>query len=113
ARINLNIHKDSAGHAWDRDRRAIVARSPNERVFAIGGTGAFQLVDNSRSDLEAIFPGDALATFEADDPQSLGDQMRHFLAYDCERKDMAGRLQQLVLAEHTYDARVATLIGRL
>src|SRR6185436_20473163 len=36
ARINLNIHKDSAGHAWDRNRRAIVARSPNERVFAIG-----------------------------------------------------------------------------
>src|SRR4029077_13887667 len=37
ARINLNIHKDSAGHAWDRNQRAIVARSPNERVFAIGG----------------------------------------------------------------------------
>jgi spore maturation protein CgeB len=110
ARINLNIHKDSSGHAWDRNRRRIIARSPNERLFAIAGTGAFQLVDNLRPDLASMFPREALATFDADAMQSPEDEIRYYLAHESERREIAGRLQRLVLAEHTYDARIARLL---
>jgi spore maturation protein CgeB len=110
ARINLNIHKDSSGHRWDRNARGISARSPNERFFAIAGTGAFQLVDNQRSDLAGMFPPEAVATFDVDDPESLAERIRYFLNHESERREKAGRLQQLVLAEHTYDARIAHLL---
>jgi spore maturation protein CgeB len=110
ARINLNIHKESFGHQWDRNARRIMARSPNERVFAIAGTGAFQLIDDQRPDLAAMFPSEALATFDADDPESLADRIRYFLGHESERRERAGRLQQLVVAGHTYDARIADLL---
>jgi spore maturation protein CgeB len=113
ARINLNIHKESSGHLWDRNQSRVIARSPNERLFAIAGTGAFQLVDSTRPDLEALFPGDIPATFDANNPESLADKIRFFLDNESERRDLASRLQNLVLAEHTYDVRIAQLLQLL
>jgi spore maturation protein CgeB len=110
ARINLNIHKESSGHMWDRNARRIIARSPNERLFAIAGTGAFQLIDNLRPDLNTMFPPEALATFDAAAAESPAERIRYFLDHESERRDRAGRLQRLVLAEHTYDVRIAHLL---
>jgi spore maturation protein CgeB len=110
AQININIHKDSSGHMWDRNTRHIVARSPNERLFAIAGTGAFQLVDNMRPDLSAMFAPEILATFDADTAESLADKIRYFLAHENERRERSTRLQQLIVAEHTYDRRIAHML---
>ncbi len=113
ARINLNIHKESSGHAWDRNRRGIAARSPNERLFAIAGTGAFQLVDNSRPDLDTLFPEDAVATFDPGVRESFSEQVGYFLTHESHRSAIAARLRELVMAEHTYDARIEALFRAL
>jgi len=48
--VNLNLHKDSFGHAGTANAGKIAARSPNERSFAIAGCAGFQLIDEARPD---------------------------------------------------------------
>ncbi len=108
ARINLNIHKDSYGHCWDRNSANIRATSPNERFFFVAGLGGFQLVDDFRPDLFSLFPGDLVATFSND--ASFRSRIAYFLKNETERKEKAAKLKELVLARHTYSHRIQTII---
>ncbi|MBD3317903.1 MAG: glycosyltransferase [Chitinivibrionales bacterium] len=111
AAVNLNLHKDSHGHCWDHNCRRIEATSPNERFFAIAGTGAFQLVDAGRAGLRELFPEDLVCTFGTD--EEFRDKISYYLAHESFRKSLAERLRVLVSERHTYDRRVRRLINLL
>lgn len=111
SKCNLNIHKDCWGHAWDRNSRSIEARSPNERFFAFGGTGAFQLVDDTRSDLSTMFPEEALATFDHNLNESFVEKIRYYLDHESEREQKATVLKEIILTRHTYDHRIQFILN--
>lgn len=112
AKINLNIHKDSYGHRWDKNARKIDARSPCERTFAIAGCGGFQLVDETRSDLAGEFEiGKEVITFS--DARDLVEKMAYFLEHDEERNRIALAAQRRAYAEHSYKHRLGTIVDLL
>lgn len=104
SRINLNIHKNSYGHAWDRNSRGLIAKSPCERTFGLAGCGAFQLVDDTRPDLAESFEvGREIVTFsELDD---LREKIRYYLSHESERQTIAQAACVRAHAQHTYTHR--------
>jgi spore maturation protein CgeB len=109
AAINLNLHKDSYGHMWDRNAHRLPAQSPCERTFAIAGCGGFQIIDATRPDLGRLFkPGEEITVFAS--THELEDRIRHFLHHEDERRQMAAALQQDVHRNHTYANRVDRII---
>jgi spore maturation protein CgeB len=111
ATINLNLHKDQSGHLWDRNSRAVEAISPNERFFAIAGTGAFQLVDAGRAGLRELFPSHLIEEFATD--EAFRERITHFLTHEDERNAVAGELGRIVLRDHTYDSRIERMLALL
>jgi len=109
AAINLNLHKDSYGHAWDRNTHRLPARSPCERTFAIAGCGGFQIMDADRPDLTQLFTiGEDIVTFK--DPADLASKIDYYLAHDDERRQMARSLQHKVHTGHSYAARANRIV---
>ncbi len=111
ARINLNLHKDSFGHCWDRNSAKIQATSPNERFFFVAGLAGFQLIDRSRPDLFSLFPEELLCTF--DDDSSFQGNITYFLRNEEERIQKAAALQAIMLKHHTYGHRVQAIVDAL
>ena len=112
ARINLNIHKDSYGHVWDRNSARIEARSPAERTFAIAGCGGFQLIDDTRPDLAELFePGRELVTFA--DAADLAHKIEYYLRHEDERRAIALAGQARAYGAHTYAHRLKALLASL
>lgn len=112
ARINLNIHKDSYGHVWDRNSARIQARSPAERTFAIAGCGGFQLIDDTRPDLAELFePGRELVTFA--DAADLAHKIEYYLRHEDERRAIALAGQARAYGAHTYAHRLKALLASL
>ena len=112
AKVNLNLHKDSFGHAWDRNAARIAARSPNERTFAIAGCGGFQLIDDTRPDLARFFaPGRELDTFS--DAADLEKKIDYYRAHADERRALAAAAQARAYREHTWRHRLEAVLALL
>jgi len=112
ARINLNLHKDSYGHVWDSNACRIEACSPSERSFALAGCGGFQLVDNTRPDIERLFSnGEELVTFS--DGPDLEKKIVYYLQHDDERQEIARSGQARAYAQHTYLHRLNAILTLL
>jgi spore maturation protein CgeB len=79
----------------------------NPRTFEIAACGAFQLVDR-RALMSELFADDELATF--DDITELVPRTEHYLAHPDERAAIARRGRERVLRDHTYAARMRTLL---
>lgn len=79
----------------------------NPRTFEIAACGAFQLVDR-RGLMAELFDDDELAMFEHVD--ELVPRIEYYLAHPEEREAIARRGQERVLAQHTYGARMRTLL---
>lgn len=108
--INLNLHKDSYGHAWDRNTRGLIANSPCERTFVLAGCGAFQLVDDTRPDLAESFEvGREIVTFS--DLDDLREKIRYFLSHEYERKRIARAAFERAHAQHTYAHRAERIFN--
>ena len=108
AAINLNLHKDSFGHHWDRNAHRLIAVSPCERTFSIAGCRAFQLIDSSRPDLAKLFrPGEEIVSFRG--IKDLAAKLDYYLKHDDERLEIARRTQEIVYREHTYARRAQYL----
>ena len=102
AKVNLNLHSSVSA-------RELVSHGDfvNPRTFELAAMGAFQLVDR-RSLMDGLFGPDELATF--DTPEEFYRQIDHFLAHPEEREAYARRARERVLAEHTYERRMRTLL---
>lgn len=111
AKIVINLHRTAVPGSDNANSYGLPARSINPRTFEIAGCGAFQLTDR-REDLERHYrPGVELDTY--DSPAELAMKIRHYLHADDERNAIAARALARTLREHTYAARVGTLLERL
>ena len=101
-KINLNLHSS----VQDKD---LVPGGDfvNPRTFELAACGAFQLVDR-RGLMPDLFADDELVTFGSMD--ELRELIGRYLSDEAERAAMAQRARVRVLEEHTYQARMATLL---
>ena len=103
--INLNLHSSVQA-------KELVPAGDfvNPRTFEIACCGAFQLVDR-RGLLPELFREDELATFTS--MPELLDAIPYYLARPDERRELAMRGRARVLAEHTYQHRMAALVEEI
>jgi len=112
AKINLNIHRapDAAAH-FQGNERSIEAFSPNNRTFEIAACGGFQLVDNTRPDLNKYFEvGREIDTFST--PEELIKKIDLYLGSEEKRKEMAHRAKQRCLEQHTFRHRLEFILEK-
>ena len=102
-RVNLNLHS-SLGTAELVSKGDFV----NPRTFELACMGAFQLVDR-RALMPELFAQDELATFGTLDECYAA--IAYFLAHPDERRAFADRARARVLRDHTYEQRMAALLG--
>ena len=102
ATVNLNLHS-SVGVENPVPGGDFV----NPRTFELAMCGAFQLVDR-RTLLPGLFAADELAQFG--NLEELKERLHYFLAHPEERAAYAARARARALAEHTYAARMETLL---
>lgn len=100
--ININLHSSVRTESLVSGGDFV-----NPRTFEVAACGAFQLVDR-RTLMPELFRPDELAVF--DDVATLKDMIGHYLAEPEERSAMAGRARCRVLQDHTYKARMVTLL---
>jgi spore maturation protein CgeB len=105
AKINLNIHRDPVDPPYGNSAN-IGAVSPNDRVFALAGCGAFQLVDRTRPALWECFE-DGREVVGFDSPDDLAQKVRYYLANPRERETIGKAAQMKAYAQHTFKDRLA------
>lgn len=80
----------------------------NQRVFDVPVCGGFLLTDHRRQ-MEALFePGREIVVYQ--EPDEIADLVRHYLAHERERLRVVAAARSRVLAEHTYDQRLGSLV---
>jgi spore maturation protein CgeB len=102
AQININLHSSPRP-----DPPVQPGDFVNPRAFEIAACGAFQLLDQ-RSLLPELFKADEAATFT--DLEDLLNKTLYYKSRPDEREEIAGRARRRVLAEHTYAARMKSLL---
>ena len=80
----------------------------NQRVFDVPACGGFLLSDAGPQLADLFEPGRECAVFE--EPGEIEDCARRWLKDGQGRRRLAGRARARVLAEHTYEHRLRTLI---
>ncbi len=82
----------------------------NQRVFDVPAAGAFLLTDFKESLLELFHP-EEVTTYHH--PEEAREKLLYFAAHDEERRTLAARARERVLAQHTFLHRVQTIIDIL
>ena len=112
AKIVINMHRlpsERPGRVLNAER--VGADGINSRTFEIAGTGAFQLVDSSRSLLKEYFePGVEIETFSG--PEDLGAKIERYLGDPARRLAISSAGRRRALAEHTYAGRMAEMLKK-
>ncbi len=104
AAININLHSSVFTTALDPDGAFV-----NPRTFEVASCGAFQLLDRRRL-LSRHFEIDReMIVF--DDVDELKTKIDFYLARPELRSEIASRARLRVLAEHTYEHRMAALMN--
>lgn len=115
-RVNLNLHSSVRA-----DKAVSDGDFVNPRTFEIAAMGAFQLVDR-RNLMPELFRVDESVCAGADAPApdaelavfsdwaGLERGLAYYLAHPEERENMARRARARVLAEHTYEHRMASML---
>ena len=101
-RINLNLHS-----SIQAEELVTLGDFVNPRTFELAACGAFQLVDQ-RTLLEEAFADDELATFTS--MAELLEKIDYYLERPEECQAIAGRARARALKDHTYHARLETLL---
>ena len=81
-------------------------RAVNQRAFDIPLCGGFVLNDR-QTDLEELFAPDEIAVY--DSKETLIDKLKYFHEHAAERNALTQKARARILAEHTYDHRIAAL----
>lgn len=100
--INLNLHSSIQSKELIPPGDFV-----NPRTFELACCGAFQLLDQ-RSLLPELFHEDELATFTS--MSELLDKIAYYLKHPEERQVLAEKARSRVLAEHTYQHRMQTML---
>ena len=80
----------------------------NQRVFDVPVCGGFLLTDHRRQ-MESLFePGREIVCYQ--EPDEIPDLVRHYLRHDGERARITAAARSRILAQHTYDLRLKSLV---
>ncbi len=79
----------------------------NQRVFDVPVCGGFLLTDHRRQMEDLFEPGREIVCYE--DPDEIPGLVRHYLPREGERRAVVEAARRRILAEHTYDLRLASL----
>lgn len=83
----------------------------NQRIFDVPATGAFVLTD-WREQMDELFePHKEIAYYQ--DPEEAPDLIRHYLKHPQERRNIITAARTRILAEHTWQHRLQSLLGHL
>ena len=111
AQINLNIHRDPVNPP-SGNNRGVGATSPNDRVFALAGCGAFQLVDSARPDLLECFKADQeLVCFS--DSADLAQKIEYYLTRPKLCRQIGDAAHKRAYREHTYEHRLKRIFQEI
>jgi spore maturation protein CgeB len=102
-KIALNHHRISSEYEDDNIPPAF---SLGPRGYEIAACGAFQLCDDTRPELQAVF-GDAVATYS--DKHTLQSAIDYYLKHDLERQQMATEARRRVQT-CTFENRVNKIV---
>jgi spore maturation protein CgeB len=81
----------------------------NQRVFDVPVCGGFLLTDHRRQ-MENLFePGREIVCYA--EPDEIPDLIRRYLSRDKDRQRIVAAARRRILAEHTYDLRLESLVG--
>jgi len=106
AKIHLNLHSSTYHEGVNPDGDFV-----NPRTFEISACGGFQLVDQ-RSELSEMFlEGEEIATFKS--VQDLKQKISYYLEHEEERRRIAEKGRERVLAEHTLEHRMTELLTHI
>jgi spore maturation protein CgeB len=83
----------------------------NQRVFDVPAAGGFLLTDDQPALYELFEPGKEVATYA--DPAELPDLVRHYAQNETARRDLVERARDRILAQHTYQHRLRSIIQTL
>lgn len=118
--INLNIHRTMKD--W-KDLTPVQGNGLSPRTFELAAIGAFQLCDDSRSELSRFFP--EAATFKFPDIETLKEKgvsslfesadalfesIMYWLNHPQKRAEIAKSMQEKALKDHTYINRFEQII---
>ena len=80
----------------------------NQRVFDVPICGGFLLTDHRRQMEDLFEPGREIISYQ--DPGEIPELVRHYLPREAERRRVTEAARARILAEHTYDLRLASLV---
>lgn len=80
----------------------------NQRVFDVPVCGGFLLTDHRRQMEDLFEPGREIVCYE--DPGEIPELVRYYLPRDGMRSMVVAAARKRILAEHTYDLRLASLV---
>lgn len=83
----------------------------NQRVFDVPVCGGFLLTDHRRQMEDLFEPGREIVCYR--EPEEIPELVRHYLARDDERRKIVQAARSRILGEHTYDHRLASLVGTM
>ncbi|OXM17110.1 CgeB family protein [Paenibacillus herberti] len=111
AKIVLNIHRTTIPGQDNHNDAGLRGASINPRTYEISACGTLQMTD-MRDDLVRYYtPGRDLATFRT--ASQLISKIRYYLNHEDERRAIAIRGMLRTLREHTFTARVGSLLDQL
>ncbi len=100
--ININLHS-----SIEKTTKIIEGDFVNPRTFELAAIGAFQVVDK-RQLMPDLFEDDMLATFSSLD--EMYSMIEYYLQNPEKRKNMSLKARAHVLANHSYEQRMQTLL---
>lgn len=83
----------------------------NQRVFDVPVCGGFLLTDHRRQMEDLFEPGREIACYS--EPDEIPELIRHYLSRDKDRQRIVAAARRRILAEHTYDLRLESLVGAM
>lgn len=106
SQVNVNLHSSA-----ERDGVEPYGDFVNPRTFELAACEAFQLVDEREYLAENFTPGEEVATFR--DTHELEEKIDYYLAHPAERARIARNGRSRALQDHTYAARLRTMLEQI
>lgn len=111
ARININHHRTTTVYGSGGHIEPGIAASLGPRAYEIAACGGFQLCDDSRPELDAVFGG-MVPTYKLGDSADLERQIRYWLSHDGRREALRNAQHEAVQA-HSWPNRAKELVDIL
>lgn len=83
----------------------------NQRVFDVPAAGAFLITDHRRQMEDLFEPGKEIVAYN--DPDEIPELVEKYLHDEDARKKITAAARKRILAEHTYDHRIQTLLDKM